>query len=98
MVDPDECSCLEYFDERKHESYNYYAIGGSHSVEARRKLVREHPITYFFKYAECNFYMSLPTDEAKLLTWNHKHDNDYRKKISSIECIQFLHHEYLDVK
>ena len=26
MVDPDECSCLEYFDVRKHESYNYYVI------------------------------------------------------------------------
>ena len=31
MVDPDECSRLEDFDVRKHESYNYYVIGGSHS-------------------------------------------------------------------
>ena len=26
IVDPNECSCLEYFDVRKHESYNYYVI------------------------------------------------------------------------
>ena len=40
MVDPDECSCLEDFDVRKHDQYNYYVIGGSHSTEARRQLVR----------------------------------------------------------
>ena len=36
MVDPDECSSLGDFDVRKHDQYNYYLIGGSHSVEARR--------------------------------------------------------------
>ena len=40
MVDLDECSCLEDFDKRKHNQYNYYVIGGSHSTEARRQLVR----------------------------------------------------------
>ena len=98
MVDPDECSRLEDFDVRKHESYNYYVIGGSHSAEARRQLVREHPTTYFFKYAECKIYVSLTTEEAKLLAWDHNNDNDYRQKMSSIERIRFFHHEYLDVK
>ena len=81
---------------RKHDSYNYYVIGGSHSAEARRQLVREHPTTYFFKYVECKIYVSLTTDEAKLLAWDH--NNDYRQKMSSIERIRFFHHEYLDVK
>ena len=75
IVDPNECSCLEYFDVRKHESYNYYVIAGSHSAEERRQLVREHPTTYFFKYVECKIYVSLTTDEAKLLAWDH--NNDY---------------------
>ena len=78
MVYPDDCSCLEEFDVRKHDQYNYYVIGGSHSVEARRQLVREHPTTYFFKYAECKIYVSLTMDEAKLLAWDHNNDDDYR--------------------
>ena len=92
MVYLDECSCLEDFDVRKHDSYNYYVIEGSHSAEARRQLVREHPTTYFFKYVECKIYVS------KLLAWDHNNDNDYRQKISSIERIRFFHREYLDVK
>ena len=97
MVDPDECSRLEDFDVRKHESYNYNVIGGLHSAEARMQLVREHPTTYFFKYAECKIYVSLTTDEAKLLARDHNNDNDYRQKMSSIEHIRIFHHEYLDV-
>ena len=87
MVDPDECACLEDFDVRKHDQYNYFVIGGSHSAEARRQLVREHPTTYFFRYAECKIYVSLTMDEAKLLAWDHNNDNDYRQKMSSIERI-----------
>ena len=99
MVDLDECSSLGDFDVRKHEvQYNYYVIGGSHSAEARRQLVKEHPTTYFFKYAECKIYVGLTTEEAKLLAWDHKNDNDYRQKMSSIERIRIFHHEYLDVK
>ena len=48
MVDPEECPTIEAFDVRKHDQYNYFVIGGS-----RRQLVREHPTTFFFKYAEC---------------------------------------------
>ena len=98
MVDPYECSCLEEFDVRKHDHYNYYVIGGSHSTEARRQLVREHPTTYFFKYVECKIYVSLTMDEVKLLAWDHNNDNNYHQKMSSIEYIRFFHHEYLDVK
>ena len=98
MLDPDECSRLEDFDVRKHESYNHYVIGGSHSAEARRKLIREHPTTYFFKYAERKIYVSLTTDETKLLAWDDNNDNVYRQKMSSIGRIRFFHHEYLDVK
>ena len=35
-------------------------------------------------------------DEAKLLSWDHNNDNDYRQKMSSIERIIFFHYEYLD--
>ena len=34
MVDLDECATTESFDVRKHVQYNYFVIGGSHSVEA----------------------------------------------------------------
>ena len=38
-------------------------------------------------------------EEAKLLAWNHNNNNYYyHKKMSSIERIQFFHHEYLDVR
>ena len=90
MVDLDECLRLEDFDVRKHESYNYYVIGGLHSVEARRKLIREHPTTYFFKYVECKIYVSLTTDEVKLLMWDHNNDNDYCQKMFSIVRIRFF--------
>ena len=96
LVDPDECDKVEKFDIRRHDQYNYFVIGGSHSAEARRQLIKEHPTTYFFKYAECKIYVGLTVEEAKLLAWDHNNDNDYRQKMSSIERIRFFHHEYLD--
>ena len=85
MVDLDECSSLGDFDVRKHDQYSYYVIGGSHSAEAMRQLVKERPTTYFFKFAECKIYVGLTTKEEKLLAWDHNNDNDYRQKMSSIE-------------
>ena len=58
--------------------------------------MKEHPTTYFFKYAECKIYVGLTIEEAKLLAWDHNNDNDYRHKISSIKRIRFFHYEYLD--
>ena len=52
IVDPKECNNIEAFNVRKHDQYNYFVIRGSHFVEARRKLVKEHPTMYFFKYSE----------------------------------------------
>ena len=98
MVDPNECGSIEEFDVRKHNQYNYFLIGGSHSAKAQRQLVREHPTTFFFKYAECKIYVGLTTEEAKLLAWNHNNDNDYKQKMSSIKRIRFFHHEYLDIR
>ena len=57
MVDPDECDTVEKFDIRRHDQYNYFVKRGSHSAEARRKLIKEHPTTYFFKYVECKTYV-----------------------------------------
>ncbi|KAH6555676.1 hypothetical protein KP509_1Z236600 [Ceratopteris richardii] len=96
MVDPTECSSVEEFNEGLFEDYTYYVIGGSHSAEARRQLVKEHPTTFFFTYAKCKIYAGLTTEEAKLLAWDHNNDNDYRQKMSSIERIRFFHHEYED--
>ena len=39
MVDRNECASIQDFDVRKHDQYNYFVIGGSHSAEARRQLV-----------------------------------------------------------
>jgi hypothetical protein len=96
MVDPVQCGDVDEFDITNPEKYNYFVIGGSHSAEARRQLIKEHPTTYFFKYAECKIYVGLSVDEAKLLAWDHNNDNDYRQKMSSIERIRFFHYEYVD--
>ena len=98
MVDPEECPTIESFDVRKHDQYNYFVIGGSHSAEARCQVVKDHPTTFFFKYDECKIYVGLTIEEAKLLAWEHKNDNEYRQIMSSIERIRYFHHEYLYVK
>ena len=67
-------------------------------MEARRQLVKKHPTTYFFKYAECKIYVGLTTEEAKLLAWDHNNDDDYMQKMSSIERIWFFHHKYFNVE
>ena len=77
MVDPEECPTIESFDVRKHDQYNYFVIGVSHLAEARQ-LVREHPTTFFLKYAECKIHVGLTIEEAKLLAWDHNNDDDYR--------------------
>ena len=77
--------------------YTYYVIGGSHSIEARRQLLKEYPLTPFFKYAKCKVHASLTHVEAKLLACDHKNDNDYRQKMPCIEyTLKFFHDEYLD--
>ena len=96
MVDPDQCPIVADFKYSSADDYTYYVIGGSHSTEARRQLVKEYPLTPFFKYAECKVYAGLTHEEAKLLAWDHNNDNDYRQKMSCIERIRFFHHEYLD--
>ena len=96
MVDPDQCPTAADFKYKSADDYTYYVIGGSHSAEARRQLVKEYPLTPYFKYAECKVYAGLTHEEAKLLAWDHNNDNDYRQKMSCIERIRFFHHEYLD--
>ena len=98
MVDPNECANIKRFDVRMHDQCNYFVIGGSHSAKARRQLVKEHPMNIFFKYAKCKIYVGLTTKEVMLLALDHNNDDDYRQKRTSIECIRFFHHEYLDVK
>ena len=78
MADPDECPTTTDFKHKSVDDYTYYVIGGSHSDEARRQLVKEYPLTPYFKYAECKVYAGLTHEEAKLLAWDHNNDNDYR--------------------
>ena len=91
-----QCSDINDFDISNPEKYQYFVIGGSHSLETKRQLVMEHPTTYFFKYAKCKIYVGLRVDEPNLLAWDHNNDNGYRQKISCIERIRFFHYEYLD--
>ena len=96
VIDPDQRATVADFKYNSADDYTYYVIGGSHSGEARRQLVKEYPLTPFFKYAKCKVCVGLTHKEAKLLAWDHNNDNDYRQKMSCIECIRFFHHEYLD--
>ena len=82
MVYRVECATTEEFDVRKHDQYNYFVIAGSHLAEEQRKLVKEHPTSFFFKYAKCKIYMSLMTEEEKLLAWDHNNDNDDEVMVS----------------
>jgi hypothetical protein len=76
MVDLAQCGDVDDFDITNPEKYNYFVIGGLHSAEARRQLIKEHLTTYFFKYAEFKIDVGLSVDEAKLLAWDHNNDND----------------------
>ena len=67
MVDPDQCPTTADFKYKSAYVYTYYIIGGSHLAEARRQLVKEYPLTPYFKYAECKVYAGLTHEEAKLL-------------------------------
>ena len=79
MVDQHQCLTVADFKYTSVDDYTYYVIGGS--AEPRHQLVKEYPLTPFFKYAECKVYTSLTHEEAKLLDWNHSND-DYKQKIS----------------
>ena len=97
MVDPEQCLTVADFKYSSSNDYKYYVIGGSHSAEAQRTLIKEYLLTSFFKYTECKVYACPPThEEANLLAWDHNNDNNYRQKMSCIEHIRFFHHEYLD--
>ena len=96
MVDRDQCPTVVDFKYKSVDDYTYDVIGGSHLAEARRQLVKEYPLTPYFKYMECKFYVGLTHEETNLLAWDHNNDNDYRQKMSCIERIRFFHHAYLD--
>ena len=51
MVDLDQCPTTVDFKYRSADDYSYYVIGGSYSAEVRRQLMKQYPLTPFFKYA-----------------------------------------------
>ena len=56
MVDQEQCPTVADFNYSFADDYTYYVIGGSHSTETRRQLVKEYPLTPFFKYPKCKVY------------------------------------------
>jgi hypothetical protein len=60
MIDPVQCGDVDDCNMANLEK-SYFVIGGSHSAEARRKLIKEYPTTYFFKCVECKIYVGLST-------------------------------------
>ena len=50
MVDPEQWLTVANFKYNSANDHTYYVIGGSHYVEAQRQLVKEYPLTPFFKY------------------------------------------------
>ena len=81
MIDLDQCPTIANFKYSSADDYTYYAIRGSQSTEFWCQLVKEYPLTPFFKYAECKVYAGLTHEEAKLLASDHNNDNDYRQKM-----------------
>ena len=75
MVDQDQCPTVANFKYSSIDDYTYYVIGGSHSAEAHRQLVKEYPLTPFFKYVECKVYAGITREEAKSLDWDHNNNN-----------------------
>ena len=43
LVDPKDVPDRDAFDESRCFDYNYYVLGGNHSVEAKRELMQEFP-------------------------------------------------------
>eukprot|EP01018_Ginkgo_biloba_P013093 Gb_10123 [translate_table: standard] len=98
LVDPEEVSSKNEFDRsRANFDYHYYVIGGCHSVEARRQLTQEFPQNVHFKEVKCIVYAGLTPLEAKLLAWDHNHDNEYRAEMTFIQKIRFFHNEFIDL-
>ena len=85
MVDPNQCPIAVDFKYKLVDDYTYYVIGGSHLTEAGWKLVKEYPLTPYFKYKKYKVYASVTHEEAKLLAWEHNNDHYYRQKMSCIE-------------
>ena len=57
MVAPDQCPTATDLKYKSAYDYTYYVVGGSHSAEAWRQLVKEYPLTPYFKHAECKVYV-----------------------------------------
>eukprot|EP01018_Ginkgo_biloba_P026436 Gb_14004 [translate_table: standard] len=94
----DEVSSKNEFDRsRANFDYHYCVIGGCHSVEARRQLAQEFPQNVHFKEVKCIVYAGLTPLEAKLLAWDHNHDNEYRVEMKFIQKNQFFHNEFIDL-
>ena len=53
MVDREQCPSPGDSKHSSVDDYTYYFIRGSHSTEARRQLIKEYPLTPFFKFVEC---------------------------------------------
>ena len=96
LVDPVQVPNKEAFDKSKCFEYNYYVLGGNHSVEAQRKLMEEYPNNPRFETMKCIIYVGLSDTEAKLVAWDHNSDNEYRMSMTLIQKVRFIHSEFLE--
>ena len=96
LVDPLQVPNKEAFDKSKCFEYNYYVLGGNHSVEAQRQLMEEYPNNPRFETMKCIIYAGLNETEAKLVAWDHNSDNEYRMSMTLVQKVRFIHSEFLE--
>lgn len=94
LVDQLQVPNKEAFDKSKCFEYNYYVLGGNHSVEARRQLMEEYTNNPRFQTMKCINYVGLSNTEAKLVAWDHNSDNEYRMSMTFIQRVRFIHSEF----
>ena len=96
LVDPNQVPNKHAFENTQCFEYKYYAIGEKHSAEAKIQLIEEYPNNYLFQTMKCIIYVGLIEIESKLLTWDHKADNEYIMKMTFIQRIKFIHNEFIE--
>ena len=94
LVEPVQVPNKGAVDKSKCFEYNYYVLGGNHSVEVQRQLMEEYPNNARFETMKYIIYVGLLDTEAKLVAWDHNSDNEYRMSMTFIHRVRFIHSEF----
>ncbi|CAM6090811.1 unnamed protein product [Calypogeia fissa] len=91
LVDPKECLRAEDFNFDKKNEYHYWVLGGNHSVCAKLDFmsIYSHNLTY--STCQAWVYVGLTPHEARVLSWGHNIDNEFRSKMNQIQRICYIH-------